>query len=213
VVMLHSRITQLTITTLLAGILSSCAHDCSNYTESEVEFDEQVLINHNMGMVHIWKGNNDSALYYFDQGISLDPTAHVLYSSRARVYLDLDENDKAIDDMTYVTVLCPFLPEGYFHLGMLFDYLDQDDQAKNSYEEAIALYTDRIECSEELSKINGGKMDRALIYMFNGDEDKSIAEFEALKKEFAAEPMMVESIDHIMDVDKEQFLKDIFLVN
>lgn len=189
----------------------SSSFDCSTYQEVKKDvFNDSSIIYQNMGIMQQFDGNYDSAVYYFDLAIKADSSIHVAHTNKGNVLLRLGDKKNAIIEFKRVVELKAKIPESHMFLGNLYDYLGYKQEATSEYDIAIELFTERIHCSKNKRQIEGSKVERAMLYMFNNQEEKGRREFAELKEQNKNDAMMQNMIEHQMNLDKKQLFRDLF---
>ncbi|KPK83430.1 MAG: hypothetical protein AMS27_12950 [Bacteroides sp. SM23_62_1] len=68
----------------------------------------------------------DTALFFFNKALELDPTLADAYSERGSYYFEKGQRQKAIDDLQKAISLSPNNSKGYYYLGSMY-YYDRDN--------------------------------------------------------------------------------------
>ncbi len=95
---------------------------------------------------HAWRGmafwakqNHDKAITDFSEAIRLDPSYHLSFYGRGRVWSDTREYDKAIKDYTQAIQLDPSDPFAFHMRGAAWHDTGEYDKAIEDYTQAIRL--------------------------------------------------------------------------
>ncbi|MBD3638704.1 MAG: tetratricopeptide repeat protein [Crocinitomicaceae bacterium] len=193
-------------------LISSCSseYDCKDYSEEDFTYDQEAIALSDKGVEFQIEGNLDSAMHYFKLAAEKDPTYYMPHGNIGRLYIKSGDLELAKTEFEKIVELRPDMAEAHGGLAMFYDYLDLDDKATKEYETAIALYTDRIECSSDENLMESSKIDRALFYMLSGQEEKGKSELEDLKEKFEGDPAMQEMMEDLINLEKESFLKEMY---
>jgi tetratricopeptide (TPR) repeat protein len=85
-------------------------------------------------------GNYADALKSFNNSIILKPNVPNTIFLRARCNEELDRISEARDDYVKVIHYDPTVQDAYINLGMIYEYLEENENAKSIYSEALALF-------------------------------------------------------------------------
>jgi len=126
------------------------------------------------------KGQFKQALEHYTKAIKLDPTDPAFYSNRAVTYLNLEQNDKAIQDADQCIKLKPEWSKGYFRKGVWLFNLKQYDLAKKTFEQGLQYEPSNEELRARLQDVN--ETLKRTVRRFD-DDGKPLAEAQIAKQE------------------------------
>lgn len=86
---------------------------------------------------------NDSALYYFDKAIKVDSTFQPAIQNKANYYIGKQQYQEALQTIDLLLEQSSYV-EAWQMRGMLLDILDQPDEARISYQNAVDGIEKRI---------------------------------------------------------------------
>jgi len=114
----------------------------------------------------------DTALYFFNKAIALDPTLPEAYVGRGYYYAHKAEKQKAIDDLIKAINLSPSNSQAYYYLGYLY-FMSRD------YTDALRNLTKADEYSKADAIQRSVDLMRYYTYVSIGDFQKAMHSLEA----------------------------------
>jgi len=109
--------------------------------------EEAALNCKNEGNSALKRGDYESALKWFTEGIAHSPENAILYSNRSAVYAQLRQWENAAEDAKNAIKFSPTWAKAYSRLGLAYFQLHRYESSIEAYEKAIEL-----EPSEDLKK-------------------------------------------------------------
>lgn len=149
--------------TLLAGVLFAC----NNTEESGYHPDAEAL---QIEALKVYHRKPDSALSILDKGVQMDPSFYLLYNTKAMVFMDKGQWNRAIAELHKSLSWQPDQAEVHLQLGMLNDMIGMPEKAGDLYEQAIALYDSRL--AQSGSYEIQDRANRAIAFIMKGEQDK-----------------------------------------
>ena len=137
---------------IFSGNPQSASTDFESDETGFVEVDEATSYNER-GYSHYLNKQYDSALYYYDKALSLEPGIGGVWYNRGMVYYDREQMDKALESFTRAydiglrdAFLCHVL-------GYLYDNSGNTTKAITFYKEAIGLDSSRTNIYSRLAEL------------------------------------------------------------
>jgi len=181
--------------------LTSCKGQTGKnaYNPKAVEFNNKAL-------EFVKTANYDSALFYLDESIKADTTFYFSYGNKANVYCTLKDFKNALLVTKKEIEAKPDLAEGWMFAGMLNDKLGDSVTALEYYKKSIDLFNDRITNPAKQKYLEANRLNRAVAYIFIGQQKIGFDEINDLKRQFPLD----KSLDRFSDINKKEYLKEIF---
>jgi len=180
-------------------ILFSCNNTQDSFNPKSIELN-------NLAAKKMEIEDYKNALVLFDESISLDSTYYVAYNNKVNCLVAMKDFDEAIKTNKLSLKIKPDLAEGHFFLGMLLDHNGDSIQAKNSYNESIKLFENRILKGKS---VETNKLNLATSYLFIGQTEKADSIFNQLKEN----EKLDETINLLQNSSKEDLLKQLLVLN
>lgn len=105
-----------------------------------------------------------------DKAIRIYPWNYLFHMSKAELQIELNDCRGALISAKKATDLKKQYAEGIEYIGMIYEFLNQPDSAKNYYLKAIDKYKKRLENKSNNNMVN---IEIALLYSFLRDSVKS----------------------------------------
>jgi len=142
-------------------LLSSC--------NSKKEFNSTSIQLNNEAMEKIKTEDYTSALNLLNESIKLDSTYYIAYNNKIGIVVRMRRYDEAITTSKLLLLHKPDLAESHFFLGMLYDIKEDTIQARQSYENAIRIFNNRIAKGEMIAE---NEINLAGAYIMINEEEK-----------------------------------------
>jgi tetratricopeptide (TPR) repeat protein len=178
---------------------------CSGTNNKEVYNPKAIELN-NKAVEQVKKFNNDSALILFDKAIEIDKTYYLPHSSKAGIFIQRKEYDKALVESETVIRIKPDLAEGWVFAGMIYDKLGNTETAMEYYKKSVELFDKKIADPEMRTKVFTNRLDRAFSLILLGKEIEAKDEMKKLK----AENPENKTIDELLKLSKQDYMNQIF---
>lgn len=191
---------------LLTSILLSCSSTAEEIKKDTVIIKPEAIKFDKKGLdfTGLANKNIDSAFYYFDKAIEIDPNYSNPHSNKANLYIELGNEQNALSELKIVTELNPDLAEAWIQYGMALDYYGQKDESKLAYGRGIKIFNERIEtCSDEKER-NNNVLNRGFALFLMGDPSYK-KDFEELKENEDYQMF----IHEVSKTSKEEMLNDL----
>ena len=154
--------------TLLVLLSVNCSATKSKATiQSQIDFDAAMSKANELYKVRKY----DSAYYYIQEAISINPKSEQAYFQRALIKQKLDSLESANDDYLRAIAIQP-RPVYYNNLGL-------NKAIKQRFKEAIACYDKAIELDAKYSQ---AWFNRAVAYFYLGELDKGCSDAQKAKE-------------------------------
>ncbi|KAI0978413.1 hypothetical protein GJ496_010456 [Pomphorhynchus laevis] len=82
-------------------------------------------------------GNNEEAIEFYTEAITLDPSNHVLYSNRSAAYAKMNKAEDSLKDAEKCIEIKPDFIKGYSRKGAALRLLDRTEDACRAYEDGL----------------------------------------------------------------------------
>ena len=161
------------------------------------------IILNDKGVKLLIEGKLDSALILFDQSANLDTTNYIPHSNKIGIYLRLKEYKKALGECQIATEKNPTFAQGWFMSGLINLYLGDSLKSRTDIEKSIKVFSIKIDNTNDSTKINAHKLNRALSKIFVND-DSYKTDFIELSK--ISDLKM--AVDHYTGMTKDEILKE-----
>lgn len=176
---------------------------CIFSANAQNHFNQNAIELNNLGSEKIKVQQYIDAIIFFDRAIELDSTYYIAYNNKITALVGLKKIAEAINVNKLSIKQKPDLAEGHFFLGVLYDYIGDSTSARNSYNNSIYYYKERI--SNNIN-IESNEINLAMAYKFIGESEKSAKLFEKYlsddKNNFTARILY--------DSSKQDFINSIF---
>lgn len=193
--------TRLIILNLIWILLASC----SGINKKEVYNPKAIELNNKAG-AQMQKFNNDSALILFDKAIEIDKTYYLPHSSKAAIFIQRKEYDKALVESETVIKIKPDFAEGWAFAGMIHDKLGNTETAMEYYKKSVELFDKQIADPEMKTKVFTNRLNRAFSLILLGQESEAKDEMKKLKDEKPDD----KTIDELLKLSKQDYMNQLF---
>lgn len=113
------------------------------------------------------EGKFDEAIKFYTEGITVDPTNHVLYSNRSAAYAKSGKYSQALDDAEKTVSLQPDWPKGYSRKGSALAYLGDIEESIKAYEKGLQLDPTNAQIRESLADLRAQHLAPSMSNPFN----------------------------------------------
>lgn len=137
-----------------------------------------------LGSVYREQGVMDSAIFFFQRSLELNPRGVVAHQNLAAVYQLEGQYQAAIDQYRTLLSYHRSYPEAYYGTALAYYNLEQYDACIKYAESALGLY---MAASQSLNAADA-RMLAGQGYMYSGDYKHAIKYFKASKKHFEDRP-------------------------
>eukprot|EP01022_Parablepharisma_sp_SALTPOND_P025068 TRINITY_DN570_c0_g1_i1.p3 TRINITY_DN570_c0_g1~~TRINITY_DN570_c0_g1_i1.p3 ORF type:complete len:587 (-),score=111.06 TRINITY_DN570_c0_g1_i1:21646-23406(-) len=93
-----------------------------------------------------------TAIKYYTEAISFDPTDHLMFSNRSACYASIEQYEDALEDANKCVELKPDFVRGYGRKGLAEFYLKKYADAEKSYSKAVELDPNNEQYKEGLAR-------------------------------------------------------------
>lgn len=193
--------TRLIILNLICILFASC----SGGDKKEVYNPKAIELN-NKAIAQMQKFNYDSALILFDKAIEIDKTYYLPHSSKAAIFIQKKELDKALVESEKVIKIKPDFAEGWTIAGMINDKLGNTQTAMEYYKKSVELFDRKIADPEMKTKVLTNKLNRAFSLILLGQESEAKEEMKKLKVEKPDD----KTIDELLKLSKQDYMNQMF---
>lgn len=191
---------------LLSSIILSCSSNCEEIKKDNIVIKPEALEFNKKGLefTGLANENMDSAFYYFNKAIEIDPNYSIPHSNKANLYIELGDEQNALSELKIVTELNPNLAEAWIQYGMALDYYGQKDESKLAYGRGVKIFNEKIEtCSDEKER-NNNVLNRGIALFLMGDPSYK-KDFKELKDNEDYQMF----INEVSKTSKEEMLNDL----
>lgn len=129
----------------------------------------------------VYKRKPDSALSVLNKAIEMDPSFYVAYNTKALVFQQKGEYDRAIAELHKSLRWNEDQPEVHLQLGMLNEQLNRLERAGDAYNRAAALFDLRLAAGS--SHPIDDQVNRAITDILRGEEEAGVKQLERLYAE------------------------------
>lgn len=191
---------------LLSSIVLSCSSKGEEITKDTIVINPEAIKLNKKGVdfTGLENENRDSAFYYFDKAIEVDPNYSSPHSNKANLYIEIGDEHNALSELKIVTELDPDLAEAWIQYGTALDYYGQSDESKIAYKCGVNLFNERIKtCSDEKER-NYNVLNRGIALFLMGDPSYK-KDFEELKNKEDFQMIIKE----VSKTSKKELLNDL----
>lgn len=184
---------------LSAALFISCSNPAQD-AQSSFDYSEKA-------QDFITKNEFDSALFYLDKTLELNPKNYKSLTWKSTIYVKLKQFDNAIANARQVVALQPHYAESWAYLGMLYDITGDSIQARSCYAQSISEFDERIlkETDKKAKDIN--KLNRAASLVLIGKPEDAKFEYQNLILNSEIDTAYINSISGLT---KEEYLNILF---
>ena len=105
---------------------------------------------YNWGLFYARWGMTLRAFSYMNKAVAMNSTNPKAYYHRASLFMAVGNLQSAVQDFTTAIRLDPQYADAYTRRGMMYTLLDKDDEAKEDFDRAVQLGTDRVTLEREI---------------------------------------------------------------
>ncbi len=105
---------------------------------------------YNWGLFYARWGMTHRAFWYMNKAVMMNDTNPKGYYHRASLFMAVGNLQSAVQDFTTAIRLDPQYADAYTRRGMMYTLLDKDDEAKEDFDRAVQLGTDRVTLEREI---------------------------------------------------------------
>ena len=178
-----------------------CSFSCNS--QNKQSYDKKAIALNNRAS-ELMNTKPDSALILLNQATEIDPDYYLAHNNKINLFISKGEFDKAIESAEKGVKAKPDLAEAITMLGMLYDYKEQPDKAKEQYAKALEIYNRRLENSDK--DVFANKLNRAHTLLLLEKQEEGQKEIERLLQENPNDP----TIQMLVEFDKKEYLDDLF---
>jgi len=193
--------TRLIILNLIWILFASCSGG-----DKQEGFNPKAIVINDKAVAQMQKFNYDSALILFDKAIEIDKAYYLPHSSKATIFIQKKELDKALVESEKVIKIKPDFAEGWTIAGMINDKLGNTQTAKEYYKKSIELFDRKITDPEMTTKVFTNKLNRAFSLILLGQESEAKEEMKKLKVEKPDD----KTIDKLLKLNKQDYMNQMF---
>lgn len=180
---------------------------CFVFNSSAQSKDDSLANNlNNKGLQFMMKDKQDSALIMYDSAVKADPAYYTAYTNKCSLYCGLKDFKNALIAIKKAIEIKPDLAEAWTFAGMISDHIGDSAGASKFYLHSLEIYNARIANPGKKKYLKANKLNRAISYILLGEKEKGESELKQLKAEYPSDS----SLDEILNVTKEEYLKEIF---
>lgn len=155
----------------------------------------------------------DSALSILDKAIQMDPSFYLAYNTKAMVLIKQQRFEQAIAELYKSLRWRDDQAEVFLQLGMLNDLISAPERANDAYEQAIALFENRLSVTSEYRTQD--QSNRAISLIMRGEVDKGNQLLDDLAIEHPESPFIIDLQQRRTTsgevLDKEFYIKALLL--
>lgn len=148
--------------------------------------------------------NSDSALIWVDKAIAIDSANVEALRNKAGIMIVKNKHTEALRLYSKCTEIDPEIAEDWKMAGMLNDYMGNADEASRCYNQAIILYNKQLESGNK-RKIHNAKVNKAMMFRMNNQENESRLLFKELLNENPADS----TVANLSRKSRQDYLNDL----
>ena len=193
-------------------ILSCSGQDTSNGKNGGV--DSLAITYNNLGVKFLARssqlGENsslllDSAIYFFDKGLELDKNFTTLYINKSQVLRKKLKFKEVIQMLDIVLTIDPKYPEVLMGKGLLFEKLNNIEEATKNYLKAKEIFLEQSKSNPKNITVKFNSI--FLLYFIEGKE-QALKEIDKLSTEYQDNVEITQFRELIESFDRFKFIDD-----
>jgi tetratricopeptide (TPR) repeat protein len=158
----------LQLLTLLFWVFLSCDHQ-----REKTAYHPMAIRLNNKAIALIQEGKTDSALIFLDSAIKIDPSYHIAYANKSKIYCELGDLNQASVFAEKQILVKPDLAEGCTWTGLLFDKLGDTLKAFAYYRKSVEIYDVRLLRNKDQKEAQANLLNKAFSLKLLGQEQMS----------------------------------------